>query len=521
MGRFGVAGRRRSRYLLCQVQAGMGMAGWFRAGALALLALIGACSQLSAPRPRSVDAQPGAASALSQAEGRDSAALYREAAHALGRGERALLGLRQGGGPPAGDALTRTRTRFRQLLARCAVTPGCELNRILSQQERLLAQQTRIMLSADEDGAAPVADDDADITLAQVPESARSANLLNGRQLGQLIEMNEPLRAALREWLTWMRPNLLDAYEYYQYMRYKMWPEYAKAGLPEALLFGIIAKESGGKVHAVSPSGAAGPLQFMPATGRRFGLGVERGFDTRFDPASATAANVAYLNEQLGRLNNDLELVLGAYNGGEGRMGRLSPRGSRKFWDPRVFRSLSPETREYVPMVLAAAWLYLHPERHGLRLPRIDPEPGVIKLAHRLSLNELAICLGQEGNPRGWFRILRNLNPRWDSNERLAVGTKLEAPRRAADAYAQACTDGKTVARLAAMQDARIPGFERRGVVATAVRTHVVARGETLSTIARKLGCNGVKHLASANGIAAPRYSIRAGQRLRVPDCRA
>ena len=49
----------------------------------------------------------------------------------------------------------------------------------------------------------------------------------------------------------------------YQYLRFEMWPEYQKAGLPEAMLFGILAKESGGKVHAVSRSGAAGPLQFM------------------------------------------------------------------------------------------------------------------------------------------------------------------------------------------------------------------------------------------------------------------
>ncbi len=271
--------------------------------------------------------------------------------------------------------------------------------------------------------------------LAELPESERSVNLLNGHDLRELIQFNEPLRAALREWLTWMRPQLLDTYENYQYLRYKMWPTYAKNGLPEAVLFGIMAKESGGKVHAVSPSGASGLLQFMPATGKRYGLGADNGFDQRFDPTASTEANAAYLNDQLKRLNNDLELVLGAYNGGESRMVQLSQGGARRFWDPRVFQALAPETREYVPMVLAAAWLFLHPEDYGLRWPKVDQRPGEINLATAMSLNELSICLGQDGNERGWFRTMRNLNPRWEANTRLPAGTRLEAPARAAEAF--------------------------------------------------------------------------------------
>ena len=155
----------------------------------------------------------------------------------------------------------------------------------------------------------------------------------------------------------------MDTYENYQYMRQLMWPEYQKAGLPEAILFGIAPKESGGRVHAVSRSGAAGLLQFMPATGARFGLGYVDGFDQRYDPALAARANAAYLNEQLAIFNNNLELVIAAYNGGEGRMQRLA-RGSdtASFWDPKIYYELPAETRDYVPVVLAAAWLYLHPK---------------------------------------------------------------------------------------------------------------------------------------------------------------
>ena len=381
-----------------------------------------------------------------------------------------------------------------------------------------------------------------------MPAAERSVNLLNGHELRSLIEFNEPLRAALREWLTWMRPQLLDAHENYQYLRYKMWPTYAKNGLPEALLFGILAKESGGKVHAVSSSGASGLLQFMPATGQRYGLGVDNGFDQRFDATASTAANAAYLNDQFKRLNNDLELVIGAYNGGESRMVQLSQGGARHFWDPRVFQALSPETREYVPMVLAAAYLFLHPADYGLRFAPVDPRPGEIVLGTSMSLNELSICLGQDGNERGWFRTLRNLNPRWEATMRLAAGTHLDAPATAAAAYQRRCIATEMVARVQALQDAKIPGVAARVGVRTMVAssgnapatarvavpatapvtaaaaskpTHKVAKGETLITIARKHGCNTLKDFASINRLSAPHYALREGQTLRVPTCGA
>src|SRR5690606_3014186 len=181
-----------------------------------------------------------------------------------------------------------------------------------------------------------------------MPQAARTVALLNGKDLAKVIELNEPVKAALEEWLTWMRPQLLDAWENYQYMRHLMFPAYERSGLPEALLFGIMAKESAGKVHAVSRAGAAGPMQFMPSTGARFGLNRGGAFDLRFDPAESARASAEYLNERFAELNHNLALALAAYNGGEGRLARLSERGARDFWSPQVFNSLPPETREYV-----------------------------------------------------------------------------------------------------------------------------------------------------------------------------
>ncbi|MDW8364187.1 MAG: transglycosylase SLT domain-containing protein, partial [Myxococcales bacterium] len=181
-----------------------------------------------------------------------------------------------------------------------------------------------------------------------------------------------------------------------------------------------MAKESGGRVHAVSRAGAAGPLQFMPHTGRRFGLGVEQGFDLRFDPAAAARANVAYLNEQFALLNRNLELALAAYNGGEGRVQRLVRQArDKRFWSPEIFHRLPRETREYVPYVLAAAWLFMHPERYGLEFAPAAGGEERVRLERPASLSELAICLGQEGSRNGWFRVLRNLNPRHDPHRRL------------------------------------------------------------------------------------------------------
>src|SRR5690606_9649777 len=148
-----------------------------------------------------------------------------------------------------------------------------------------------------------------------------------------------------------------------------------------------------------------------------------------FDARLATRANVAYLNDRFGEFNHDLELALAAYNGGEGRVGRLVARAPKKsFWDGSVYWSLPPETREYVPMVLAAAWLFLHPEDYGLEFPRLETAPGSVVLARETTINALAICIGNAGRRDGWFRALRNLNPRYMPDTVLPAGSSLQAP---------------------------------------------------------------------------------------------
>lgn len=450
-------------------------------------------------------------------------ALYARIDNASARFDTAVTLYERGESAAAATQFITARAELSEIADECLAQSGCDVRRVIAAQDALLVRQARYLAGATED-AVPVDADDAlsgegdSPVLLVMPAAARTVSLLNGKDLAKVIELNEPVKAAMEEWLTWMRPQLLDTWENYQYMRHRMFPEYEKTGLPEALLFGIMAKESGGRVHAVSRAGAAGPLQFMPATGARFGLNRGGSFDLRFDPQESTRANAAYLNERFAELNGNLALALAAYNGGEGRIARLSGKGTHDFWSSQVFNALPAETREYVPMVLAAAWLFLHPERYNLSLAQYDASPVKITLKQDMSINELAVCIGQHGNPRGWFRHLRNLNARWEAGHRLPANTELEMPAAALEAYLRQCQEGPMLAMSRELHEARPPVAPAVAPRSGGGGTHVVKKGDSLHSIARKHGCT-VQNMAQANGIRAPKYLIKPGQRLSLAGC--
>lgn len=422
----------------------------------------------------------------------------------------------------AGDVSDKANAALDDLqtaASQCAVTRGCDAARFFAAFDKLLrAPANAAPGAADSGGESPDASAEAGETspvVAALPQAGRAVALLKGHKLGDIIAMNDPMKVAIEQWLTQYRPNLMRAWENYQYLRHEMWPQYEKAGLPEALLFGMLAQESGGKVHAVSRSGASGPLQFMSATGARFGLGVVDGFDQRFDPALAARANAAYINEQLGVFNDNLELAVAAYNGGEGAMQRLAKRhDDTGFWDPKIYFSVSPETRDYVPMVLAAAWLFLHPERYNLQFPKLDTAPAQIVLTRPASLDELTVCLGQDGNADGWFRTLRNLNPAYDPRQKLDTGTRLDVPAPLVAEYAKLCTSGKWAELASDLHAAALPAAPAQ----PAPRRYVVRRGDTLGSIARRHGCSSGE-LAHLNHLKPPHYLLKIGQDLRVSGC--
>ncbi|MBX9402831.1 transglycosylase SLT domain-containing protein [Lysobacter sp. BMK333-48F3] len=497
------------------------------------------------------------AAALSKRDQAAVDALNQRMQSAEARYQSALVKIRNAdpAGRQDGDAALED---MEDVIAACMKQKGCQTNTLLAAYKRLLKANADASASVDDDGE-DAGTLDSEGLAADVPEAARAAALLSadGQRFVKMVQYNPAVQAGIRRWLTDMRGSLMQSYDNYQYMRQMMWPQFDRAGLPEALLFGIMAKESNGKVHVTSRAGAAGPLQFMFATGKRFGLGDDgSGFDTRYDPRESSQAAAEYLNERLGQLNNSIEMSLAAYNGGEGRALRINnASGGRNFWDESVYNQFPAETRDYVPMVVAAAWLFLHPREYGLNFHKVDAKPAQLRLSRPSSIYELTICLGSSGTREGYMRALRNLNPRYQADTYLSAGTTLNATVRMVGLYNRWCLQGKradlartlvnsdvasAIVRTGPLTVVPSTGSGEDGTLATTVATGVpapaasarpapakkpakpgsykVRRGETLTDVAQKFQCD-TKQLAKANGIKAPRYMVKPGQTLKLAGC--
>ncbi|RZA19161.1 MAG: LysM peptidoglycan-binding domain-containing protein [Lysobacteraceae bacterium] len=447
----------------------------------------------------------------------------------------------------ATSAASAALTEMKAVMEACATQRGCSMPTMLATYERLLKATPQLGEELlDDEGEDPI--DEGDFASTDVPDSANAASLLSeeGQRFVRMVQFNPAVQAGIRRWLTDMRPSLMDSYENYRYMQHLMSPAFKRHGLPEALLFGIMAKESNGKVHVGSRAGAVGPLQFMPATGRRFGLGNDgTGFDTRYDPTASADAAAQYLGERMAQLNNSIELSLAGYNGGEGRALRVfRDTGGRSFWEYDVYNQFPAETKDYVPMVVAAAWLFLHPKEYGIRWPRVSTRPATIRLSQPSSIYELTICLGNYGSRDGYMRALRNLNPRWEAGSTIPAGSTINATSRIAWLYRFNCTGGKRAELAKQLVASNVQSaLVRIGPMSTTSeatasapiqdvasppsgpakpakpKTYKVQRGENLAAIARKFDCN-LADLAKANKVKAPKYAIKLGQTLALEGCK-
>lgn len=118
-------------------------------------------------------------------------------------------------------------------------------------------------------------------------------------------------------------------------------------------LLAVAMVESGFSPKALSPKGARGIWQFMPATARRYGLAVEPGNDQRTHPEHSTRAAARYLRDLYTQFR-DWKLALAAYNAGENRIQRIIDRTGIRSFDEMARRGYLPaETRKYVPAVLS------------------------------------------------------------------------------------------------------------------------------------------------------------------------
>lgn len=125
-------------------------------------------------------------------------------------------------------------------------------------------------------------------------------------------------------------------------------------GLPRDLIFLAMA-ESGFQTTAKSWAKAVGPWQFMPYTGKVYGLHLDWYRDERRDPIKATIAAAKYLKKLYGDYGS-WELAAAAYNAGEGKINRAVKRyGTENFWDLTEGRYLKSETKNYVPKIMALA----------------------------------------------------------------------------------------------------------------------------------------------------------------------
>jgi|GEM_PF-3473688 len=134
--------------------------------------------------------------------------------------------------------------------------------------------------------------------------------------------------------------------------------------LPTELMYlGIV--ESGFNRFAWSAKQARGIWQFIPSTGRRYGLEQRGDYDERTDPLKSTLAAAEYL-EDLHFSFGDWYLALAAYNAGEGRIQSIIYRtGIRDFWQMSRMRLLPQETINYVPAVLATIAIARNPDKFG------------------------------------------------------------------------------------------------------------------------------------------------------------
>lgn len=150
--------------------------------------------------------------------------------------------------------------------------------------------------------------------------------------------------------------------------------EVKKRNMPaEAALLPFI--ESAFVTKAKSHVGASGLWQFMPATGRHYGLEKTPVYDGRHDVYAATDAALNYLQYLYG-LFGDWPLAFAAYNWGEGNVGRAVNRARAQGLEPTYENLRMPdETRNYVPKLLAVRNIIANPQSFGISIGDIDNKP--------------------------------------------------------------------------------------------------------------------------------------------------
>jgi len=151
--------------------------------------------------------------------------------------------------------------------------------------------------------------------------------------------------------------------------------EVEKRGMPMEIAL-LPAIESAYKPHAYSRARAVGLWQFMPRTGKLYGLKANWWYDGRRDVQASTQAALDYLEKLYNDFDGDWHLALAAYNAGEGKIARMMKYNERK-GKPTDFQylKLKRETQHYVPKLMAMVRIVADPAKYGVQLASIPNEP--------------------------------------------------------------------------------------------------------------------------------------------------
>ena len=259
-----------------------------------------------------------------------------------------------------------------------ALLAVCTLASPAVHAEEQLALSTSSTISA-----APLTLSNArNIQLELIPDNDLAARDLWGRIRSgfAMRDLDSPLIAKHEQWYA-SRPDyvarMTDRARRYLYY---ITNEVERRGMPsEIALLPMI--ESAFNPGAYSTSRASGIWQFIPSTGKNFGMQQNWWYDGRRDIVSATNGALDYL-QKLHDMFGDWELALAAYNWGEGAVQRAQERNRRRGL-PVNYTSLKmpDETRNYVPKLLAVRNIIANPASFGLVLQDITNEPYFTAIA--------------------------------------------------------------------------------------------------------------------------------------------
>lgn len=288
----------------------------------------------------------------------------------------------------------------------------------------------------------------------------------------------------------------------------------AKHDLPYELCYMPVI-ESALNPQARSHMGATGLWQFMPATGKKYGLEINSLVDERMDPIRSTEAACLFL-KNLYAIFQDWNLVIAAYNCGPGNVNKAIHRagGKRDFWS--IYPYLPSETRGYLPIFIAASYAMNYAEAHGIcpATPLATMASDTIVTTQRQHLKQIADNIDIP------LAELRRLNPQYPRD--IIPGGKAYAiclPIEKAGLYID-----KQDTILAYQAKELI--HNRRDEIELLHRTSVnggysingvtyykIKEGDTLGGIAKKFRVS-VKQLKAWNGLKSD--MIRAGKTLKI-----